>query len=243
MVKLTLVMPLYNEAQLLRRSLDSIVAQINQDFELLMINDASTDQTVQIAQEYIQQHANFYLVSQEFNQGISAARNRGIQEARGQLITFIDGDDWLEPQYTDYFIQKFTQQSMDLVTCGFFKESAKSQTTIAPLKRSGPCTRAHLLKLITQPINNPVMGYTWNKVYRLELIRQKQLWFDSDLPLMEDQVFDVQYVSAAQHFYVDSRQLYHYWQHNQSVTHTYNWTNIKSIGRANYRILKTITNH
>lgn len=239
-MKLTLVMPLYNEEQLLRRSLTSIVQQINQNFELLMVNDASTDQTVTIAQEFIKHHANFRLLNQTTNQGISAARNRGISEAQGDLITFIDGDDWLEPQFTDYFLTCFQDQQLDLAVCGFVKESAKKVlnkiSSLSPAYYSKP----QLVKQITKMTNGSVMGYTWNKVYRLKTIRKYHLTFAPDLSLMEDQVFNIKYVAVTNRFYVDSTPLYHYWQHGQSATHTYNLQHMKSIGQANYRILKTL---
>ncbi|UQS83038.1 glycosyltransferase family 2 protein [Bombilactobacillus thymidiniphilus] len=239
MTKLSLVMPLYNEARLLPRSLASIVRQTNQDFELIMVNDASTDATLELAQQFVKQHTNFKVVSQPYNQGISNARNRGIEEASGELITFIDGDDWLDPNYVDYFLKAFADPKLDLAVCGFYKESP---TLVAKKQRQQQykiIKRSEMLYQLTK-ITGKVMGYTWNKVYRLAVIQQNHLRFYPDLPLMEDQVFNVQYCTLVNRFGIGTQQLYHYWQHNESVTHTYNLQNVKSIGQANYRIVKTI---
>ncbi|RHW48646.1 glycosyltransferase family 2 protein [Bombilactobacillus bombi] len=239
MLLLSIVMPLYNEERLLSRCLESIEKQINPNFEVIMVNDASTDNTVAVAQSFIKNNPNFRLVNQPKNQGISAARNRGIKEARGQLITFLDGDDWLEPQYTDYFLQSFKNYSIDMAVCGYFKESQHGTIKVWGKHVQGSINRTEIIRHITK-ISGQVMGYTWNKVYRLALIKQNNLKFESDLSLMEDQVFNVQYATVAQNFYVQPQPLYHYWQHVRSATHTYDLENAKSIGLANYRIVKTL---
>lgn len=239
MLSLSIIMPLYNEELLLRRCLETITTQVNPNFEVIMINDASTDQTATIAEAFIKKYSNFRMVTQPTNLGISAARNRGIQEAQGDLITFLDGDDWLEPQYTNYFLQAFSKYQVDLAICGYFRESKRKTTKIRGKHLKGLVNRNQVIRHITK-ISGQVMGYTWNKVYRLDLIRAHHLQFADDLSLMEDQVFNVQYAAIARRFYVQPRPLYHYWQHGQSATHTYDLENAKSIGLANYRIVKTI---
>lgn len=239
MPKLSIIMPLYNEAARLERCLKSVIAQQDQNFELIMVNDASTDQTPQIATRFIRHHSNMSLLTQPSNQGISAARNRGMRAAQGELITFIDGDDWLEPQYTSYFLQKFAQRPLDMVVCGYVREPQRAPALLHAKHFQGYCGCEEVLRHITKN-SGQVKGYTWNKVYRLALINKYHLQFESDLSLMEDQVFNVQYATHAQHFYIGTQPLYHYWQHNQSATHTYDLESAKSVGLANYRIVKTL---
>ncbi|MBA1393322.1 glycosyltransferase family 2 protein, partial [Lactobacillus sp. XV13L] len=207
---LSIIMPLYNEERFLSRCLKSLEAQVNSHFEVIMVNDASTDQTATIAQSFIKQNPNFRMVTQIHNCGISAARNRGIQEAQGQLITFLDGDDWLEPQYTDFFLKTFQHYQVDMATCGYYKESQRGTIKVWGKHVQGLINRTEMIRHLTK-ISGQIMGYTWNKVYRLDLIKQHHLKFESDLSLMEDQVFNIQYAASAHNFYVQPIPLYHYW--------------------------------
>ncbi|NVY96446.1 glycosyltransferase [Lactobacillus sp. DCY120] len=239
MPKLSIIIPLYNEAGHLMKNLQSLLAQTNPDFEVILVDDGSTDQTNALASSWVQEHSQFRLLTLPSNQGISSARNAGIKEAQGELITFIDGDDWVEPNYTDFFLRCFTYYHLDLAVCGYIKEPPKKNAKIPTTTIQGFCDQAEVIRQITK-MSGSVMGYTWNKVYRTDLIRKYQLEFDPDISLMEDQIFNVQYAVHAQNFYIQSPPLYHYWQHEDSASHTHDLESAKSIGLANYRIAKII---
>lgn len=91
---ITVIIPVYNAEKHLRRGMDSLLAQTCGDWEAVCINDGSSDNSLSILKEYAAKDARFRVHTQE-NSGVSAARNRGIQEARGEWITFLDADDWL----------------------------------------------------------------------------------------------------------------------------------------------------
>ena len=97
-MKFSVIIPVYNSAPFLHKCIGSIVEQQYNDYELILVDDGSTDASQDICQEYADKYGHIRLIRQE-NSGPSAARNRGIDCARGEFITFVDSDDWVKPAY------------------------------------------------------------------------------------------------------------------------------------------------
>src|SRR5690606_27273688 len=98
MPKVSVIIPVYNAEKYLRECIDSVLAQTFDDFELLLINDGSTDGSGKICDEYAQKDARVKVFHKE-NGGVSSARNLGLDNAKGEWITFIDSDDWIGENY------------------------------------------------------------------------------------------------------------------------------------------------
>ena len=96
MPKLSVIVPVYNTEKYLRECLDSILAQAFTDFEFILVNDGSTDKSGDICDAYGQVDSRVRVIHQE-NGGVTAARKRGVEVAEGEYISFIDSDDWIEP--------------------------------------------------------------------------------------------------------------------------------------------------
>lgn len=239
MYPLSVIMPLYNVAEFLPRSLKTVENQINKNFEFIIIDDGSTDNTSEIAQKFVARNDNFRYVRVKHN-GISEARNSGVREANSQWITFIDGDDWIEPTFTEFFLKAIDRYDIDMAVCGFTTEHSHKNNHISnyhPFSKVVHRTDAYIR--IVNLVGN-VKGYTWNKIYRTDIIEKYHLRFEKDLTIMEDQVFNIQYASHVNNFYINTIPLYHYWQRGKSITHTYNITNFKSICNADFQILNAI---
>ena len=99
--KISIIVPVYKVEQYLRRCLDSIVAQTFTDWECILIDDGSPDNSGRICDEYAEKDKRFRVFHQE-NVGVSAARNKGLDEARGEWIGFVDSDDWIEKEMYEY---------------------------------------------------------------------------------------------------------------------------------------------
>ena len=97
-IDISLIIPVYNVEKYLRRTLESVENQTFKNFEVIIVNDGSTDGSLEIIQEFVNKHDNFILVDQE-NSGVGMARNAGIRVSRGIYIAFLDSDDFLEPNY------------------------------------------------------------------------------------------------------------------------------------------------
>ncbi|MGR3742435.1 glycosyltransferase family 2 protein [Companilactobacillus sp. DQM5] len=239
--KITVVMPVYNAEQYLNRALTSFVNQTFKNFQLIIVDDNSTDGSVKICEDFLTTNKNFKLIKHKENLGVSAARNTGIKGADSEFITFVDCDDWVDKEYLEFFIDSFKRHDVDMVSCGFMIETDKTSKSKGIFKNTGSITdRNDMLKRIIS-VNGTVMGYTWNKAYKLKKIIDNHLEFSTDVNLMEDAIFNVQYVSATNSFYYCTDPLYHYYQRKNSASHNYfDWDNIKDVGIANYRIHKQI---
>lgn len=108
MVKVSVVVPVYNASAYLAQCMDSLVRQTLSDIEVICINDGSTDDSSEILKKYAAEDGRFRVISQE-NRGVSAARNRGMAEAQGKYIGFVDADDWISPDFYEKLYQAARQ--------------------------------------------------------------------------------------------------------------------------------------
>ena len=114
--KISVIVPVYNTEKYLKRCIDSILAQSYSDFELLLIDDGSTDASPAICDEYATNDSRVRVFHKP-NGGVSSARNLGLDNARGEWIAFVDSDDWIESEMLYLFISKAEKTDSDIVFC------------------------------------------------------------------------------------------------------------------------------
>lgn len=112
--KISVVVPCYNVDQYIRRGLNSILAQSFQNWEAILVDDGATDSTGEICEEYVEKDSRFHVIHQE-NQGVSCARNNGMKEAKGELLYFMDPDDWIEPNCFERCFETYKKFGCDMV--------------------------------------------------------------------------------------------------------------------------------
>lgn len=116
MLKLSIIVPVYNVSKYLAKCLDSLLAQDlkPEEYEIIVVNDGSTDNSSEMAEEYADKYSNIVLINQE-NQGLSGARNTGIKVAQGKYIQFVDSDDYLEPNVLKTLVDKMDDDNLDIL--------------------------------------------------------------------------------------------------------------------------------
>ncbi len=161
--KVSIIIPTYNADQYLRQSLDSVVNQTFKDIEIIIINDCSTDNSLEIIKEYQQKDKRIFLVDLKQNEGISKARNVGIKFAKGNYIAFVDSDDYVEPDYIDYLynILKNFNCKMSVCSHNVIKKGEKKKVfnSKADFKLSSQECIKRLL------YNNGIDTSAWAKLY------------------------------------------------------------------------------
>jgi glycosyltransferase involved in cell wall biosynthesis len=249
--ELTVIMPVYNVEKYLARALDHLAKQDEPNFKLLIVNDGSTDSTRKIAEQYRDQFRYFNIINKP-NGGLSDARNVGIENVDTPYFTFHDGDDWVDSGYTAFFVRAFhNHPDAAMVSCGFWLDYENKEGSIPATKKNvhGMKNKLRTYQLVGNPLGSlmdnhflatPVKGYTWNKGYKLSVVKHNHLHFMSDLAFMEDQIFNVQYLALTDGFYCDSTPLYHYWQRKDSMVHKFNLKMIPDNFKANYFIIRTM---
>lgn len=235
--KISIIVPIYNVEKYLSRCLDSLLFQTFKDFEIIAINDGSTDSSGSILDEYAKKHNEIVAIHKK-NNGVSSARNDGLQKAKGAYIGFVDPDDWIEERMYEVLYLTAEQEQADIVMCSYirefgthsreknFNEADKSKYIDEELKTK---ILRRLIGPIEKEVSNPeyldAWGTVWSKLYKSELIKQNKLEFVDlkEIGSNEDTLFNIQVFYHANSFVFLNQPLYHYWRVNEtSVTSTYN---------------------
>ena len=171
MPSLSLIVPIYNVAEYLSATLDSIARQTLSHFEVILVDDGSTDGSREIAEDFCQQQPHWQLITQE-QQGVSVARNVGTLQASGNFVAYLDGDDWLCPKTLETLLREAEHSGADMVQSGFFY--AYSDYLLYDNRRQQPQDAAQhfdtemALAALCQP--HPVLNnFLWAKVVRRDI--------------------------------------------------------------------------
>ncbi len=215
----SVIVPVYNVEKYLPRCVDSIRKQTYYNVELLLIDDGSCDSSSKICDEYEQIDERIRTIHIP-NGGVSRARNIGLNEAKGDYVTFVDSDDWIEEYTIKNSVEAMLQN--DLVVWGYsvdyvdINENCKSSTLIS--KKMRLCT--DFSSLIEEDTSGMV-GYVWNKLYKTNIIRAEQLSFDEDVSLYEDMIFNLNYLMVAKNIVFIDNIGTHYIQREGSLGSKY----------------------
>ena len=205
MPQISVIMPVYNTSQYLRRSIESVLNQTYKDFELICINDGSTDNSLEILQEYATHDPRIKIINQE-NAGLSCARNSALEIAQGEYISFIDSDDFWAENFLDVLYTNLTKQpKADISGCNF-KKIKKPTDNIDNITPSKPKLYKDALNVLLHP-KNFIHFNVWNKLYKREVIGN--IKFVAGM-YYEDWVFNCQVFLHAKGFVWIDKMLYGY---------------------------------
>ena len=126
MEKISIIIPVYNGEEFLKRCLDSIIVQTYQNWELIIVNDGSTDKTKDIIEEYIEKDKRIVVINKD-NSGVSDSRNIGIDYSTGDYITFVDADDFLEKNMLLSIIELLNKEKYDVIRYNYFKNYSNNK--------------------------------------------------------------------------------------------------------------------
>lgn len=186
---ISVIIPVYNTEKYIVDCLDSLVRQTYQDFEVLLINDGSTDASAQIITNYIAENnlEHFHLIHKE-NGGVSTARNLGIEKAAGKWIAFIDSDDWVEPEYLQRMVEGLQEHPADFCMTGFrrYYEENDSLRDSHNVSFDYGNTDDKLAKII---LNHPI-----GRLFSREVLSENNIHFDTSILFAEDTAFMFDYI-------------------------------------------------
>ena len=214
---ITVVIPVYNLKQLLPRCMNSLLGQTSLNFEIVLVDDGSTDGSGTLCDEYAAAHPALVRCVHKANGGLSSARNAGMDAANGDYVIFPDPDDWVEPDYLEQLSILQAQYHTDLVCTGHYidydTKSIPENTNQFLRIMSGKEAQAALL------IPPRMSGFAWNKLYRLDIIRENNLQFLDDVGTTEDLDFAFRYLQFCNTVCFDpSKRTYHYYQRSGAAT-------------------------
>ncbi len=210
-LRLSIIVPVYNAAGWLRTCLQSLTHQTLQDLEIICVDDGSTDASLAVLQEHAAKDTRIKVIHQA-NAGVSVARNRGLDAATGEYVTFVDADDWVEPVAYEMALSAFTPK-VDLVCYGTVVDGT------APAGLEAYCNLIPEGAAVADPGRLSSMNASlWNKVYRNSLIKKCHLHFPSGVAYGEDAAFFFCYAAVMEgEMYGIPRKWYHYVQNAGSA--------------------------
>jgi len=241
MPEISVIVPVYNVAPYLAACLDSILAQTFRDFELILIEDGSTDGSREIAEAYATKDARVRLLKQRWNQGAAASRNAGIAASNGKYLVFVDADDILLTDGLSILYRTIENQQADVVQAGYqtFKEKLGDGNIYRWTKESGL-----LLNGFQKRTNYflPVRIHIapWCKLFRRTFLNQYHIEF-YDMPTAEDVSFHFQCLLLARRYVLLPDILYHYRNRPNSVDGVRGLVRAERYAVATARMMEHVT--
>lgn len=208
----SIIVPVYNKERYISRCLSSLRNQIFKNFEVIIVNDGSTDSSAEIIDGFLNQDNRFRYFEQT-NQGVSSARNTGLVQANGEWITFVDADDYIDETYLFEIMKIVAETSADLYLWGIKYEFNDGKYEIAMPENIGVWDKKNFCRTIVQDhykTTPGIYGYVANKLIRREIVDKHQLRFSTKYRLMEDFDFYLSYYNKIQSACIFRNSGYHY---------------------------------
>lgn len=213
-MKFSVIIPAFNAELYLRRCVDSVIDQSFDDLEIIVINDGSTDKTLEILLDFCRDNGKVIVINKE-NAGVSAARNSGLKIAKGDYIVFLDADDWVDKGYFSFVNHLIELHCFDGLVLGHKNDDGKRCVTKAAFDKeltlSGETYRnMYISGVIT---NNP-----WDKIFKRKIYIENDIFFPEDIKMGEDAVVSAQLGVYSKNIYVSDKAFVHYMQDTNGVT-------------------------
>ena len=214
----SLVVPVYNMEDYLERCMTTLLAQTKKEYEIILVDDGSTDSSAEICDKYAEKYSDIVKVVHKSNGGLSSARNAGMRIAAGKYVIFPDPDDWTEKDYVEQLL-KLQEKAVELVCIGHYinydtKQVMANEGQVGCIMSADEARKS----LLIPPCMN---GFAWNKLYHLDIIREYGLEFLDDVGTTEDLDFAFRYLKHCNNVYFAPEvRTYHYFQRDGAATHS-----------------------
>ena len=208
----TVIIPAYNAKKYLKECLDSVLRQTYSNLQILLINDGSTDTTLSIFKEYKMKDTRIEILTQN-NGGVSSSRNLGVTNAKGEYVTFVDSDDWLEYDAIENMVNVIVSEDSDCVRTNYYSNNKITKTHLTP----GQYHRSDMLKLLQVFLSGKEQCYTWLLMIKIEKIA-KIMPFNEDVHFLEDKIFYTVMLTNLDSISISEVGTYHYRMNANSAT-------------------------
>lgn len=205
----SIIIPVYNAEPYLRRCVESILGQEYMDYELLLIDDGSRDGSGAICDEYSARDARVRVIHKE-NEGVSAARNLAIDNAKGTYLQFVDSDDWITPDATKLLVRAAEENGCDLVISDFYRVSGERVSPKGDIEEDGVLTKEEFAAHMMENPADFYYGVLWNKLYRRSIVQEHRLRMNADISWCEDFMFNLEYIRYGERFCALRAPVYYY---------------------------------
>lgn len=201
----SIIIPVYNAQNTIRRTLQSVLKQTFSSYEIIVVNDGSRDNSARILQEFA--HYPQVTVLNQINAGVSAARNSGLQQACGEYVLFLDADDWVDDNFLMSFklnLNAWPAEAVDLMVGNL------NDNRIGKVSQAGFFSQQDIPYVLGELEMSDNIGYLHNKCYRRQIIDDLHLRFMEGVSMSEDLLFNLKFFSCVSNFLITPGAAYHY---------------------------------
>lgn len=212
----SIIVPIYNAQKTIHRCMRSLLVQTYPFIEILLVENNSSDNSYEICLQYAKEYESVKLY-QTYSKGASAARNCGIQNAKGEYIVFVDSDDYTKANSIERLVNSFEESKCDLIISDFYyvigKEAYHNHTGVY-----GKMSCKDYVNILMQQPQSFYHGVVWNKCYKASIIRENNIRFNETMNVMEDFDFNLHYLKYVNWVYLENAILYWYIYYSNSLS-------------------------
>lgn len=214
---ISVIIPIYNVRRFIERGLTNVLNQTYQDYEILLSDDGSTDGSYEECQKWALKDSRIRVLHQE-NKGAGAARNHGINEAKGEFIYFFDIDDEIRPNLLEYCVRTMNEKEVDFICFGYENvETTYNSKVIVDFPETHITSNSDLRDLFVDQFVMKVNGFPWNKFYRKSFLDEHNLRYE-DQRIQQDEVFNLKCYRYLEKAYLSPEVLYTYFVYEKGNT-------------------------
>ncbi len=214
---ISIIVPVYQAEDTLARCINSVLKQDMDNFELILIDDGSTDGSAGICDCCRTQDKRIRVVHKE-NTGVSDSRNLGIRMAKGKYIQFLDSDDWLVPEACRLLFCAAERSHCDLVISDFYRVIDDRIARKGAIKKEGIIDRDSFSAYLMERPSDFYYGVLWNKLFRRDIIERHKIYLNEEVSWCEDIIFNLEYFAHMETVYVLRVPLYYYVKNSNSLS-------------------------
>lgn len=241
MIKISVIITTHNTEKYLLKCINSIVNQTLPEIEIIIVDDASTDQTPNIANHLSQQYENIFFLSLTVSRGPGGARNKALLKAHGKYVAFVDSDDWVDLNYFKAMYERAEALNADIVTCGLIREydySMSDPIFKCQYDQEYVFSGEIAFRIMTNEYNYGIrfLPSALNKIYRKSFLDSNSLIFPENI-FFEDQPFSYSCTLSADKIVCIPKTLYHHYKRRGSIVQSFDKKNIDDMMSA-YHMIK-----
>ena len=206
----SIIVPIYNAAIDLVPCLESIRHQKYQNLEILLVNDGSSDSSLEICRMYARLDPRIVIIDKE-NSGVSGTRNVAIEHATGKYLQFVDSDDYLDVNATRLMVEAMEENKVDLLLCNYCSVTRDEKMQVFGfLPPDTRMDKAQFARYLMEEPASFYYGVMWNKLYRRDIIMEHDIRCNEEFTWSEDMLFNLEYIRYAESFYSLRTPVYYY---------------------------------
>lgn len=210
----SIIVPIYNVEKYIKTTVESLMAQNYKDIQIILVDDGSPDNSAKIIDDLSKKDNRINIIHKK-NGGVSSARNEGLKVAKGDYIMFVDGDDWVEDNYVEYFVELIEKSNCDIAMNrnNFSKYNKKSKNNSYEITAEKAIEWIYLGKLFVA---------VWNKIYKSSIIKKNNIYFDETIWYGEGMLFNIDCLQYVERVAIGEKSVYHQISNPNSAMRKFN---------------------